>query len=188
MTARVSIILLALLPLAFCPLMLHAEESACERSGSISTSSPDGKWVAHVQEEVCATNGGTGTAAGITVVLVSAGDAARSKRIFLMPVPRSREDWPRPRWQAADALELRVPNLSEVTPPVPQFEGVRISLAYCGDNPDDRARLAAYKAAVQQWQKDVSAWARQRKDNPETAGPRPPRPEEPVLAPGRCTD
>jgi hypothetical protein len=174
--------------LTFTPPMLLAEESACERSGSISTPSPDGKWVANVQEEVCATNGGTGTAAGITVVLVSAQDPARSRRVFMMPVPRSREDWPRIRWQAADAMQLRIPNLSDASPPEPQFEGVHITLAYCGDNPDDRARLAAYKSAVQQWQKDVSAWVRQRKDNAEIAGPRPPRPEEPVLSPGRCTD
>ena len=174
--------------LAFAPPMLHAEESACERSGSNSTPSPDGRWVAHVQEEVCATQGGTGTAAGITVVLASAKDPEHGKRVFIMPVPRSREDWPRVRWQAADAMELRVPNLAEVSPPQPEFEGVHISLAYCGDNPGDRARLAAYKAAVQQWQKDVSAWVKQRKDNPEAAGARPPRPEEPVLASGRCTD
>lgn len=179
--------LLSLL-LALAPLMLHAEEPACERSGSITTPSPDGKWVASVQEEVCATNGGTGTAAGITVVLASTKDPSHGKRVFMMPVPRSREDWPRIRWQAADAMQLRVPNLSEAAPPEPQVDGVQITLAYCGDNPDDRARLAAYKAAVQQWQKDVSAWARQRKENAEAAGPRPPRPDEPALAPGRCTD
>jgi hypothetical protein len=81
-----------------------------------------------------------------------------------------------------------VPNLSEPSPPKPEFEGIRISLAYCGDNPQDRASAAAYKAAVQQWQKDVSAWAQKRKQDPDAAGPRPPRPEEPRLAPGLCTD
>jgi hypothetical protein len=183
MFARISIILLA-----FAPFMLHAEESACDRSASISTPSPDGKWVAHVQEEVCATNGGNGTAAGVTVVLASAKDSTHSRRVFMMPVPRSREEWPRVRWQGADAMQVRIPNLIEAATPEPQFDGVRISLAYCGDNPDDRARLAAYKAAVQQWQKDVSAWAKQRKENADAAGPRPPRPEEPTIAPGRCTD
>ena len=85
-------------------------------------------------------------------------------------------------------MEIRVPNLSEATAPTPEFEGIRITLAYCGDNPEDRERLAAYKAAVKQWQKDVSAWAGRRKQDAEAAGPRPPRPEEPRLAPGRCVD
>jgi len=167
------------------PATLNAAEPECDRSGSKSTPSPDGQWIANVQEEVCAT--ATGAAAGITVVLASASDPARSKRVFIMPVPRSREDWPRIRWSGAGAMEVRVPNLSEPTPLESQFEGIRISMAYCGDNPEDRARVAAYKAAIKQWQADVSAWAARRKQDA-TAGPRPPQPEEPVVAPGRCTD
>jgi hypothetical protein len=45
-----------------------------------------------------------------------------------------------------------------------------------------------YKAAVKQWQRDVTAWAARRKQDADGAGPRPPRPEEPRLSPGRCTD
>lgn len=168
------------------PLTLHAAENVCDQSETRATASPDGHWVANVQEEVCAT--ATGTAAGITVVLVSKQDAARSKRVFMMPVPRTREDWPRIHWQSPDAVEIRVPNLAEVNPPDAEFSGVHISLAYCGDNPDDRARLAAYKAAVKQWQQEVSAWVKRRNADAQAAGPRPPRPEEPTLAPGRCTD
>jgi hypothetical protein len=178
--------LLALLLIPVAPAALQAAENVCDQSETRATPSPDGHWVANVQEEVCAT--ATGTAAGITVVLASKQDATRSKRVFMMPVPRSRDDWPRIRWQAPDAVEIRVPNLAEVAPPDAQFSGIHISLAYCGDNPEDRARRAAYKAAVQQWQKDVSAWVKQRNADAQAAGPRPPRPEEPVLAPGRCTD
>ena len=163
-----------------------AAEPLCDRSGSKTTPSPDGRWVANVQEEVCATP--TGAAAGITVILVATADAALSKRVFIMPVPRSRDDWPRIRWQGPDAVEVRVPNLSEANPPQPEFEGIRISLAYCGDNPQDRARLTAYRAAVKQWQADVTAWAALRKQDPAAAGPRPPRPEEPALPRGRCLD
>jgi hypothetical protein len=178
--------LITILALSVLPAALHAAEAECDRSASKSTPSPDGKWIANVQEEVCATP--TGAAAGITVVIVSAKDPAHSKRVFSMPVPRSRDDWPRIRWQGTVAMEVRVPNLSEAAPPEPQFEGIRIGLAYCGDNPEDRARQAAYKAAVKQWQKDVSAWVGKRKQDAEAAGPRPPRPEEPELAPGRCID
>jgi hypothetical protein len=122
------------------------------------------------------------------VVIASLKDPSRSKRVFMMPVPRSRDDWPRVRWHAADALELRVANLSEAPAPQAQYEGIRISLTYCNDNPDDRAALVAYKAAVLTWQQVVTAWAERRKQDPDSVGARPPRPEEPRLAPGRCTD
>jgi hypothetical protein len=179
-------VLLALLAIAILPATVHAEEPVCDRSETKATPSPDGQWVANVQEEVCAT--ATGAAAGITVVIASTKDPTRNKRVFIMPVPASRDDWPRIRWDGPTAMQVRVPNLSEVTPPDPEFAGIRISLAYCGDNPQDRASAAAWKAAVKQWQKDVSAWVQRRKQDADAAGPRPPRPEEPQLAPGRCTD
>lgn len=158
----------------------------CDRSESKRTPSPDGRWVASVQEEVCAT--GATAAAGITVIVSAATDPSQGKRVFQMAVPRSRDDWPRVRWESPTSLHLRVPNLAEVSPPQPEYAGIRIALEYCGDNPDDRARVAAYKTAVKQWQADVSAWAQKRKQDPEAAGPRPARPEEPRVPPGRCTD
>jgi hypothetical protein len=178
--------LMSILALSAAPAVLPAAEQVCDRSDSKSTPSPDGQWIANVQEEVCSTP--TGAAAGITVVIASAQDPAHSKRVFLMPVPRSRDDWPRIRWQGAKALQVRVANLSEASPPEAEFEGIQVSLAYCGDNPADRERLLAYKASVKQWQKDVGAWVQKRKQDAETAGPMPPRPEEPLLAPGRCVD
>jgi hypothetical protein len=175
-----------LLIVLLAPLACGAEETACERSGSITTQSPDASWTASVQEVACATASGAG--AGITVELLSGKDASKVQRVFTMPVPRSREDWPRVRWLSATAIEIRVPNLAEVSPPRAEYEGIRISLAYCEDNPEDRARLAAYKEGVKQWQKEVSAWVKRRKEDEAAAGPRPARPEEPRLPPGRCTD
>jgi hypothetical protein len=182
-----AFLLTMLLPAAvLAPVSLRAGEPVCDRSGSKSTLSPDGRWVANVQEEVCATE--TGAAAGITVVLMSTKDPTQSHRVFIMPVPGSRDDWPRIRWQAPEAMEVRVPNLTDAAPPEPAFAGIRITLTYCGDNPSDRTQLAEYKLAVKQWQRDVTAWAQQRKQDPASVGPRPPRPEEPRLASGRCTD
>jgi hypothetical protein len=139
-----------------------------------------------VQEVACVTP--NGAAAAVTVELHPSKDPSQAQRIFAMTVPRSREDWPRVRWLAASAIEIRIPNLAEATPPSTEYQGIRISLAYCGDNPDDRARLSAYKQGVKQWQQDVSAWVKRRNKDTAVAGPRPPRPEEPRLPTGRCTD
>jgi hypothetical protein len=179
---RLSPLLLMLLA----PLAHGADETVCDRSNSITTPSPDGNWTASVQEEACATP--TGAAAGITVELHAAKDAGQVQRVFTSAVPRSRDDWPRVRWLSATALEIRVPNLAEVAPPRAEFQGIRITLAYCGDNPEDRARFAAYKESVKQWQKEVSAWVKRRNEDAAAAGPRPPRPDEPRLPSGRCTD
>jgi hypothetical protein len=175
-------LLLALLA----PLVFGSEETVCERSGSFTTRSPDGNWTASVQEVACATARGAG--AGITVELHSEKDPSQIQRVFTMTVPRSRDDWPRIRWLTAVSMEIRVPNLAEVTPPLAEYQGIRITLAYCGDNPEHRARLAAYKEGVKQWQKDVSAWVKRRREDEGAAGPRPPRPEEPRLPLGRCLD
>jgi hypothetical protein len=158
----------------------------CDRSDSKQTASPDGHWVASVQEEVCAT--AQGAAAAITVIVSAAADPTDGKRVFQMTVPRSRDDWPRVRWESPTSLHLRVPNLAEVMPPVPEYSGIRITLEYCNDNPDDRARVAAYKTAIKQWQANVTAWAKKRKEDPDGAGARPERPQEPRVSPGRCTD
>lgn len=168
------------------PVLMQGAEQVCDRSESRLTPSPDGVWVAKVQEEVCST--ATGAAAGITVIIEASADEQRSKRVFIMPVPRSRDDWPRVRWASATALEVRVANLSEAAPPEPQFAGVSITLAYCQDNPQDRVQMAAYKAAVKQWQKDVSVWVKLRKEDAAAAGTIPPKPIEPALPAGRCTD
>lgn len=179
---RLSPLLLALLA----PLAPGAEGTFCERSGSIATRSPDGAWTTSVQEVACAT--ATSVGAGITVELHPENTAEKVKRVFTMTVPRSRDDWPRVRWLSASALEIRVPNLAEVSPPLAEYGGVRIALAYCGDNPGDRARLLAYKDGVKQWQKEVSAWVKLRNEDAAAAGPRPPRPLEPRLPPGSCID
>jgi hypothetical protein len=170
-----------------CCLPASATDQFCDRSVSKTTPSPEGRWIASVQEEVCTTDAG-GAAAGITVVIGSAVDAGTTRRVFIMPVPRSREDWPRVRWSGPNALEIRVPNLSEPSPPEPQWNDIRVTLAYCGDDPVARQALADYRAAVKQWQEYVSAWVARRKQDEASAGPRPPRPEEPRLPPGRCTD
>ena len=189
MRSAASVRSAALLPamvLLLWPVFSQGAEQFCDHSESRLTPSPDGVWVAKVQEEVCTT--ATGAAAGITVIIEASHDEQRSKRVFIMPVPRSRDDWPRLRWVSAAELELRVANLSEAAPPEPQFEGVHIALAYCNDNPQQRAQLAAYKSAVKQWQKDVGAWVKLRKEDAAAAGTMPPKPVEPVLSAGRCTD
>ncbi len=184
MNLRMRMVLLAL---GLVPAAGFAAEQVCDRSGSKSTASPDGAWVANVQEEVCSTP--DGARAGITVVLSSATNPERVKRVFIMAVPRSRDDWPQIRWPSASAMEVRVPNLAEsVNLLEPRFEGVAVTLHYCGDDPAARAERDGHREAVLAWQRSVTAWAAKRKADPDGAGPRPIRPSEPRLAPGRCTD
>jgi hypothetical protein len=175
-----------LLLIALMPAAATAAERICDQSETKATPAPGGEWVANVQHQVCDT--GNGAAAAITVIIASLKDPAKSKLVFMMPVPRSRDDWPRVRWISASAVELRVANLSEAPEAEPLYEGIRISRVFCNDNPADRAAVVAYKDAIQQWQKVVTAWNDKRKQDPEAAGARPPRPEEPRLSPGQCTD
>jgi len=153
----------------------------CDHSGAKTTPSPDGHWVAIVQEEVCATD--KGAAAGVNVDLAPADDPSHKRRVFSMAVPRSRDEWPRIIWRSATSMEVWVPNLAEVGAQVAEPEGVHIDLKYCGDNPQERAQRAQYQAALKQWMKDTTAWVQQKKADPNATAPRPKRPEEPVLTP-----
>lgn len=156
----------------------------CDHSGAKTTPSPDERWVATVQEEVCATE--KGTAAGVNVDLALASDPTHKSRVVSISVPRSRDDWPRVVWTSASSMEVWVPNLAEIGLHVAEADGVRVELKYCGDNPQERARRDEYQAALKQWMKDTTAWVQQRKVDPNTTAPRPKRPEEPHLTATSC--
>jgi hypothetical protein len=166
------------------PAARAAEVSDCDRSGSKTTPSPQGRWVVNVQEEVCAV--GNGVAAGITVVVSSPEGPEQGGRVVMIGVPRSRDDWPRVRWRSETELEVWVPNLAVVVSTQARWQGVQVALRYCGDNPADREAVAAYKLAMKAWQQETTAWVARRKQDPDNAGPRPVRPEEPRVAAGRC--
>ena len=183
-TPGIAVALLALL--IFAPAHAwSAEATDCDHSEARPFASPDGRWTARVQEEVCAV--ATGTGAGVVVDLILAADATHSQRIFSMRVPRSRDEWPRVVWSSPTAMVLWVPNRAEInkSPPA-DFEGVRIELKYCGDNPEERAQVVAYQAAFKKWMQDTTAWAAARKQDPELKTPRPKRPEEPTYSPDTC--
>ncbi len=84
----------------------------CEHAGTKTYESPDERWVATVQEEVCAIGNRTG--AGIMVDLALASDASHAKRVFNMRVPRSRDQWPRVIWKSPTTMELWAPNRAEI--------------------------------------------------------------------------
>ena len=180
---RVAMLLLLV---ALAPMAGRAAENTrdCEHSGTKTFNSPDGRWVATVQEEVCAI--GTVTGAGIMVDLALASDASHAKRVFNMRVPRSRDQWPRVIWKSPTTMELWAPNRAEILAQEAQFEGVQIQLKYCGDNPAERAALAAYQDALKQWMKDTTEWAQKRKQDPAFSEPRPKRPVEPSYSSDSC--
>src|SRR5262245_42022906 len=177
----------AVMVLALLPALLAsggAVAADCDHSGAKTTPSPDGRWVATVQEEVCATD--KGAAAGVNVDLALADDPAHESRVFSMSVPRSRDEWPHVVWKSATSMEVWVPNLADVGLHVADAEGVHIDLKYCGDNPEQRAKRAGYQVALKQWMKDTTAWVQQKKNDPNSTAPRPKRPEEPALTASTC--
>ena len=176
-----------LLVFSLVPALCLAEEAAsCEHSGEKSVPSPDGRWIATVQEEVCAV--ANGTAAGVVVDLALSSDAQHARRIFNMRVPRSRDQWPRVLWKGPSAMELWVPNRAEIGAQKSQLEDVKIELKYCGDNPEERAQVSAYQAAFKKWMQDTTAWVEQKKRDPDFKAPRPPRPAEPTYSSDSCAD
>jgi hypothetical protein len=158
----------------------------CEHSGEKTFASPDERWVATVQEEVCAI--GTRAGAGIMVDLALKSDAKHAKRMLNLRVPRSRELWPRVIWKSPTTMEVWVPNRAEIMAQQLQFDGVQIQLKYCGDNPAERAQKTDYEAAVKQWMKDTTGWAQKKKQDPQFSEPRPKRPVEPAYSSESCTN
>jgi hypothetical protein len=174
-----------LLTLTLAPLGAWAADAhECEHSGTKMYPSPDGRWVATVQEEVCAIGNSTG--AGIMVDLVSSADSSHGKRVFNMRVPSSRDRWPRVVWKSPTVMELWAPNRAEISVQESAFDGVQIQLRYCGDNPAERAQVGEYQTALKQWMHDTTEWAQKKKQNPGFSEPRPKRPEEPRYSSDSC--
>jgi hypothetical protein len=163
-----------------------AEVTDCDHSAAKTYSSPDGRWVASVQEEVCAV--GNRAAAAVNVDVALAADPKHAGRIFSMAVPRSRDQWPRVVWTGPSAMELWAPNRAHILKQLPAFEDVKVELKYCGDNPAERTRKAEYEAAFRKWMQDTTAWVERRKRDPADKTPRPQRPAEPSYSSDSCAN
>jgi hypothetical protein len=161
-------------------------DAECAGSAPHVYPSPDGRHRAAVQEQACVTADG-GAAAAIVVIVAPDATPDDGRRALSIAVPRSREDWPRPRWRNATTLEVWVPNLAKLLGEVArQVDGIDVELHYCQDNPADRQAVVDHQAALTRWMQETTAWARRRKETPGSEGPRPQRPQEPRIAPGRC--
>ena len=162
------------------------DDTECAGSAPLVYPSPDGRHRAAVQEQACVTADG-GAAAAIVVLVAPAATPDDGRRALSIAVPRSRDDWPRPRWRNATTLEIWVPNLAKRLGEVaPQVDGIAVELHYCQDNPADRQAVVDHQAALARWMRETTAWARRRKETPGSEGPRPERPQEPRIPPGRC--
>ena len=184
MTAKIHFPLLLLLLAPACG--WAAEQADCEHSGARLAESPDKRWVATVQEEVC--DAGGVAAAGVVVDLAASADATHAQRIFSMAVRRARDEWPRVLWKSATRIELWVPNRAVIGMQKTEAQGIHIELKYCGDNPQERAQLAQFQADFKQWMSDTTAWAQRKKLDPALAEPRPKRPVEPRFSPDTCAN
>ena len=164
-----------------------AAERVCDQSESTVTVAPGGSLAASVQHQVCETAAG-GAAAAITVFVGEAAAPLDGGRVVAVQVPRTRDEWPQAVWRSQSLLEVWVPNLAKVLQSTDTYQGVSVHLKYCGDDPAARARVDQHQADLQQWMQAVSRWAQARKDDPQGAGPRPVRPEEPRDATRPCSD
>lgn len=162
-------------------------ERVCEQSESTVSAAPAGGLAASVQHQVCETSGG-GVAAAVTVFVGEAAAPLNGKRVAAFAVPRSREEWPRVVWRNEKSLEVWVPNLAQVLDVAAAAGDVSVTLRYCGDDPDARARVAQYQLDLQQWMADVTRWNELRQGDAGAAGPRPARPQEPKATSRPCRD
>lgn len=165
---------------------IAAEVTDCDHSAATTYPSPDGRWVASVQEEVCAV--GNRAAAAVNVDVSSVSDSKHVGRVFSMAVPRSRDQWPRVIWKDDTAMEVWAPNRAHIVKQLPTLEGIRIELKYCGDNPEERAQKVAYQEAFKKWMQDTTAWVERRKLDPQDKTPRPQRPSEPSYSSDSCAN
>jgi hypothetical protein len=162
-------------------------ERACEQSESTVTASPQGRLAASVQHQVCETAIG-GVSAAITVFVGEAGAPMQGGRVLAVAVPRTREEWPVAVWRDENLLEVWVPNLAKVLQSQSSWREVTVALKYCGDDPALRERVARHEEDLRRWREEVTRWAEARRRDPEGAGPRPQRPEDPPSSSRPCTD
>lgn len=184
MPARASILLFATL---LAPALAGAAERTCEQSESTISAAPAGALAASVQHQVCATASG-GVAAAVTVFVGEAAAPLKGTRVAAIAVPRTREEWPHVVWRSDAALEVWVPNLAQVLETAPAAGGVSVTLRYCADDPDARARVAQFQVDLQLWMAAVTRWNELRQRDAAAAGPRPRRPEEPKAVNRPCRD
>ena len=185
MSLRAPILLLLAGVLA--PTLAWSAERVCEQSGSTVSPAPAGKLAASVQHQVCETSGG-GVAAAVTVFVGEAAAPLKGSRVAAIAVPRTREEWPRVVWRSERALEVWVPNFAQVLETVAAAGEVSVTLRYCGDDPQARARVAQYQLDLQQWMSAVTRWNELRQRDAAAAGPRPPRPDEPKVMNRPCRE
>lgn len=184
---RTHIFLTACLMLVLPGAFAAAAERVCEQSESTVTPAPDGRLAASVQHQVCETATG-GVSAAVTVFVGDAAEPQRGTRVVATAVPRSREEWPVAVWRSPSMLEVWVPNFAQVLETRAAHDGVTVALKYCHDDPEARARVAQHEVDMQQWMQAVTRWVEARNADPQAAGPRPPRPEEPRILRRACTE
>jgi len=162
-------------------------ERACEQSESTVTSSPKGRFAASVQHQVCETDGG-GVAAAVTVFVGEAAAPLKGERVVAVAVPRTRDEWPLAVWRDETSLEVWVPNLAKVLDARTAWRDVKVTLKYCGDDPALRERVAGHEEELRRWREAMTRWAEARRTDPEGAGPRPRRPDDPPKTSRPCTE
>ena len=84
--------------------------------------------LANVQEQVCSTP--SGARAAVIVAIEKIGQNSAPVRVAAVPVPRSRDDWPRVIWQGNSAIDVWIPNLAEELLLLPEAHGIRYRFGF----------------------------------------------------------
>ncbi len=138
-TRQLLVLLLVFAPLAAC------NRQQCTRTWTSSgVNSPDGKWTARVQQDVCETG------------LSSTEIAVVVQRVSSSVVLRPSGQWRDPaliglRWLGSETLEVSVPNRSVFTEEPSAPAGIRIRVRYENDDPADRAGWLKWREQYIDW-------------------------------------
>jgi len=176
---HVAKLVCGLLLMAFALMATAAEPKAthCDESDSSTFKVPNGVWTARLYGETC--DLGLSSSASVVIELVRADNPTSRQVILGMTMPPTKAGRPRLAWESPNKILIDLPSSAEIGLQMAYFQGVEIDVRFCPRDPAARAGWLEYRASYRQWIADTSAWTEKRKQNPDSAGPKPVRPMPP---------
>jgi hypothetical protein len=115
-------------------------EAGCERRTIAVTLSPDEKWQALTQQNICS-DGAFVTVLFDTVQLIRRGDEPdRAIDVLSIEAGGRPDDKPLARWLSGTELQITIPNKSYFEIKKSDYEGIRIAIEFHPNDPAERKR------------------------------------------------